>query len=108
MATSQTGTVVSGSAARHRPLAGYTTPKRQIARQHDEANRQSISELPLTQPETPSLMKDGSYDLDAEEGSSENGVYSLDRYVNGGEEAEGAGEDQSERAEEPFGLAIGT
>lgn len=95
--SSRKGSVLSASS--HRPLRGYqdqqSTPRQSISRQLN-------SEPP---PETPRLLRQASYDQDAE---VESGLYSLERYAREREDDEstvdGVGGD---RGEEMFGPTIG-
>ena len=85
----RTGSVASASQQR-RPLAGYSTPKRQISG--------SLVGAGLIPPETPTLLRQQSYDPDADEKDHH---YSLDRYVT--EPPEDEGEAISEASAEASG-----
>lgn len=76
--TPKTGPSTSTRQPQHRPLGGYSTPKRQISSAQEHHRRPLTDILP---PETPALFRSASYDQDAEAGH-----YSLDPYVNNGED----------------------
>ena len=65
------------SSSSRRPLGGYSTPKRQLSSSGYDARR-PLSKGGLVPPESPSLLRNASYDADASEASHH---YSLDRYV---------------------------
>ena len=84
----------SGSLSRsarttQRPLAGYSTPKRQISTNYDEQQ-----EIRQEVPETPALLTQGSYDADALEGPHH---YSLEQYID--EQADMPSEDNSQQGD---------